>query len=86
MNTTVQNDTLVLKDEAEIKDYTEFKLSRMSQRVKAAEESIDSLREERDLMVRSAKAAGLTVRQIAEATGLTQGRIGQLTVGIGKAE
>lgn len=41
----------------------------------------EELREERNRLVREALAAGWTHAQIAEATGLTRGRIGQLAQG-----
>lgn len=45
---------------------------------KAASRRAEAKREERNRLVREALAEGWTHAQIAEATGLTRGRVGQL--------
>lgn len=48
---------------------------------RAASRRAEKLREERNAAVRKALAEGMTHQQIADATGLTRGRINQLREG-----
>jgi hypothetical protein len=46
----------------------------------------EELREARNQAIRDALAAGLTHRQVADATGLTHGRVGQLAMAAARKE
>lgn len=54
------------------------KLRRAQQRY---ERSLSDAREARDKVIREALAAGWTQRRVAEATGLTHGRVAQIALG-----
>lgn len=58
---------------------TADELRKAEARYKRAAKRADEAREERNRLVRAALAEGWTHAKIAEATGLTRGRIGQMT-------
>lgn len=53
-------------------------LTDASRNIIHAQHNLDAATQARDTAIRNAIAAGLTYRDIAEVTGLTQGRIGQI--------
>lgn len=55
-----------------------LKLKKTEAAYRAASKRAEAKRQERNAAVRAALAAGMTHQQIAEATGLTRGRINQL--------
>jgi phage portal protein BeeE len=57
---------------------TKEELRKAEARYQRAFARSEALREERNALVRAALEAGWTHAQIADATGLTRGRIGQL--------
>ena len=62
---------------------TAAELQEAEARFQRAFAASEEAREQRNLAIRQALADGMTHAQVAEATGLTRGRVGQIAIGRG---